>query len=75
VCHYGAGTEAGSNMCYVKVGAAQPGHNARKTFRHLLNMCEGLARELGLSRIVAGVNTGRHEAYRLMMQQVPKYKE
>ena len=27
VCHSGGGSEAGSNTCYVKVGAVQPGPN------------------------------------------------
>ena len=30
-------------------------------------MCEELARAQGMSRLVAGVNTGRHEAYRKMI--------
>lgn len=67
VCHCGAGSEAGSNTCYVKVGAVQPGPNADLFFGQLLNVCEELAREQGMSRLTAGVNTGRHEAYRKMM--------
>lgn len=31
VCHCGAASEAGSNTCYVKVGAVQPGPNAGRT--------------------------------------------
>jgi GNAT superfamily N-acetyltransferase len=68
VCHCGAGSEAGSNTCYIKVGAVQLGHDAGKFFIHLLNICEELAREKGMSRLVAGVNTGRIEAYRKMME-------
>jgi hypothetical protein len=30
-------------------------------------VCEELARAQGMSRLVAGVNTGRHEAYRKMI--------
>ena len=67
VCHCGAGSEAGSNMCYVKVGAVKPGPNAAGVFGQLLNVCEELARSQGMSRLVAGVNTGRHEAYRKMI--------
>ena len=67
VCHCGAGSEAGSNTCYVKVGAVQPGNNAAELFGQLLNVCEELARAQGMSRLVAGVNTGRHEAYRKMI--------
>jgi GNAT superfamily N-acetyltransferase len=67
VCHWGAGSEAGSKTCYVKVGAIQPGHNAGLFFGHLLNVCEELAREQGMPSLAAGVNTGRHEAYRKMI--------
>jgi GNAT superfamily N-acetyltransferase len=68
VCHFGAGSEAGSNTCYIKVGAVQSGPDAGKSFDHLLIMCEELAREQGMSRLVAGVNTGRHESYRKMIE-------
>lgn len=67
VCHCGAGSEAGSNTCYVKVGAVKPGPNAGQFFGQLLNVCEELARAHGMSRLIAGVNTGRHEAYRKMI--------
>jgi hypothetical protein len=33
----------------------------------LLDACEALAAEEGISRIVAGANTGRYEAYRKML--------
>jgi GNAT superfamily N-acetyltransferase len=67
VCHCGVGSEAGSNTCYVKVGAVQPGPDAGQFFSQLLNVCEELARAQRMSRLVAGVNTGRHEAYRKMI--------
>jgi GNAT superfamily N-acetyltransferase len=50
VCHCGAGSEAGSNTCYVKVGAVQPGTNAGQSFCQLLNVCEELARAHGMCR-------------------------
>lgn len=67
VCHCGPGTEAGSSTCYIKFGAVRPGLNAEPLFDHLLGACEDLAAARGLSRLVAGVNTARHEAYRRMM--------
>ncbi|MBV8887485.1 MAG: GNAT family N-acetyltransferase [Chroococcidiopsidaceae cyanobacterium CP_BM_RX_35] len=67
VCHYGAGTEAGSNTCYVKFGAVRPGFGAGQRFEQLLDLCEMLGAAEGMSRLVAGVNTGRHEAYRRMI--------
>jgi GNAT superfamily N-acetyltransferase len=67
VCHCGPGTEAGSGTCYVKFGAARPGPAGGVTFDRLLDACEGLAAEKGMSRLVCGVNTGRHEAYGRML--------
>ncbi|OUL21753.1 GNAT family N-acetyltransferase [Nostoc sp. RF31YmG] len=64
VCHYGAGTEAGSNTCFVKFGAVRSGTNAGERFEQLLDICENLAVTQGMSKLVAGVNTSRDEAYR-----------
>jgi GNAT superfamily N-acetyltransferase len=67
VCHYGAGTEAGSGACYVKFGAVRLSPTAAQDFDRLLDACEQVAAEKGLSRLTAGVNTARHEAYRQML--------
>ena len=67
VCHCGPGTEAGGGTCFVKFGAARPGPGAGEAFERLLDACEGLAAARGLSRLVAGVNTGRREAYRRLL--------
>lgn len=64
VCHYGAGTEAGSNTCYVKFGAVRSGTDAGERFEQLLDLCEHLAVTQGMSKLLAGVNTSRDEAYR-----------
>jgi GNAT superfamily N-acetyltransferase len=69
VCHCGADTEAGSGTCYVKFGAARPGPTAEQDFDRLLRACEEMASTGGLSRLVAGVNAARHEAYRLMLER------
>jgi len=69
VCHCGAGSEAGTGVCYVKFGAARPGPRASTHFRRLLDACEQLAAEKNQSRLVAGVNTARHEAYRHMLER------
>jgi len=66
VCHVGPGTEAGNGACYVKFGVMSPRTNARE-FEHLLDACEALAAVEGMSRLVAGVNTARAEAYRAML--------
>jgi GNAT superfamily N-acetyltransferase len=67
ICHCGAGTEAGGGTCYIKFGAVLPGNDAANYFNSLLNACETFAKSRGLSRVVGGVNTGRHEAYRMMI--------
>jgi GNAT superfamily N-acetyltransferase len=69
VCHFGAGTEAGSSTCYVKFGAARPGPRAEEDFGRLLGVCEELASRRGLARLAAGVSTARHEAYRVMQSR------
>jgi GNAT superfamily N-acetyltransferase len=69
VCHTGPETEAGSDVCYVKVGAVLPGPGADSRFTWLLDACEALAAARGLTRMSAGVNLGRHEAYRAMLDR------
>ena len=66
-CHCGAGSEAGSNKCYIKFGGVKPGHAAAYNFDRLLDSCEAFAKEQGMTHIVAGVNTGRYEAYRKLL--------
>jgi GNAT superfamily N-acetyltransferase len=69
VCHCGPGSEAGSGTCYVKFAAVRSAPKAGGDFLQLLDACERLAAERKLSRLVAGVNTARHEAYRLMLER------
>lgn len=65
VCHCGAGTEAGSGVCYIKFGAVGAGGSSE--FRRLLLACEQLAAERGLSTLSGGVNTARQEAWAAML--------
>jgi GNAT superfamily N-acetyltransferase len=67
VCHCGAGSEAGSDTCYVKFAAARPGRGAAERFERLLDACDAFAASAGMDRLVAGVNTGRLDAYRRML--------
>jgi hypothetical protein len=67
VCHAGAGSEAGSDTCYVKFAAVRPDGDGPERFERLLDACEAYAAESGLGRLVAGVNTGRHHAYRCLL--------
>jgi len=67
ICHSGSGTEAGSGTCFVKFGAVRPGPGAERYFQLLLQAAEHLAEARGSSRLIAGVNTSRHEAYRALL--------
>lgn len=69
VCHVGAGTEAGSDACFIKFAAARPGPNADRRFDALLDACASFATGLGVTRLVAGVNTAHHETYRTLLQR------
>ena len=69
ICHYGAGTEAGSNNCYIRFAAVQPEINAIDRFVQLLNLCENMALTVGMSKLLAGVNTSRHQAYGLLIEK------
>ena len=67
VCHCGAGTEAGTGVCYVKFGVVHPGKGAEREFNRLLYACEEFAATQGASRLVLGVNTAREKAYRQVL--------
>ena len=69
ICHIGKGSEAGSGAAYVKFGAVRPGPDASKSFDRLLTACEALATARGSAQLVAGVNTARHDAYRMMLER------
>jgi predicted N-acetyltransferase YhbS len=69
VCHGGAGSEAGSDTCFVKFGAVAPGPDAGERFERLLDGCEAFASASGLGRLVAGVNAGRRDAYARLLQR------
>jgi GNAT superfamily N-acetyltransferase len=64
VCHCGAGTEAGSGVCYIKFGVVDGGVEA---FRRLLKACEQLAAQLGMVKLSGDVNTARQEAWAAML--------
>jgi GNAT superfamily N-acetyltransferase len=67
ICHCGAGTEAGSGVCYVKFGAVHPGKGAERDFNRLLYACEEFAAAQGASRLLLGINTARENAYRQVL--------
>jgi GNAT superfamily N-acetyltransferase len=69
VCHWGAGTEAGTGTLLVKFGAALPGPGSEARFAALLEACIGFAASVGMTTLVAGVNTARDAAYRALQRR------
>jgi N-acetylglutamate synthase-like GNAT family acetyltransferase len=67
VCHAGAGTEAGSEKCYIKFAAVRSGPNAAHEFRRILDACCEFARSRGAKILSAGVNLARLDAYHEML--------
>jgi predicted N-acetyltransferase YhbS len=67
ICHCGAGSEAGSDVCYVKFGAVRPGIQAGEQFELLLDLCEAYGATQKTLRLVAGINTSHDEAYTRMI--------
>ena len=66
VCHFGAGSEALPDACYVKFAAARPGVGAAGSFERLLAACESLAADRGLRLMEAGANYERADATRAL---------
>ena len=67
VCQFGPGSEGGTGTCYAKFAAVRSGTHAAAAFGRLLGACEAFARDRGLGRVVAGVNTARADAYRALL--------
>jgi len=68
VGHAGPGTEAATGTAFVKFAAVAPGPAATDTFEALLASCQGWAAAAGAARLVVGVNTARHDAYRHLLR-------
>lgn len=69
LCHLGAGTEAGTDNCFVKFGAARAGRLAPSRLGRLLDSCEALAADSGVSEVTVGVSTGRRGAYSQLLDR------
>jgi GNAT superfamily N-acetyltransferase len=69
VCHCGASSEAGSNICYVKFGAVRPGNGAGERFEKLLDICEAFGASQKMLLLRAGINTSRDAAYMRMLDR------
>ena len=68
LCHFGAGSEGGSPALYVKFAQIASGEGGALHFERLLAACLARARELKIERVVAGVNTRQHAAYKALLQ-------
>jgi GNAT superfamily N-acetyltransferase len=66
ICHSGPGSEAGSGVCYIKFAAVRPGRRASEVFQRLLDAVEAYARAVNATKITAGVNLARREAFQAL---------
>ena len=69
VCHHGPNTEGGSGNCYVKFGAVRKEESGSANFSSLLSAIENYAARKQISRIEAGVNLARNEAFEKMLNK------
>lgn len=67
VCQFGPRSEAGAGTCLVKFAAVRDSASAGEDFSRLLQGCEALAADVGMTNMLAGANTARHEAYRSLL--------
>lgn len=68
-CYCGPGGDATSGECFVKFGAVRSGPDAPAHLTHLLDAVDRLAVARGLRTVLAGINTGRLGAYRLLLDR------
>jgi GNAT superfamily N-acetyltransferase len=67
VCHWGAGSEAETNACYIKLAAIAPGDSAAAHFNQLLQACLSYAKSKGATELFAGTSTARYETFEAML--------
>lgn len=65
ICHAGKDTEAGSDIFYIKFGAAVDAGR----YDDLLTACESLARQRGLGQVWTGVNLAREGVYSTLLNR------
>ncbi len=68
ICHTGKGSEAGSGAAYVKFAAVRSGPQAPHRLASLIDACSDFAHRSGATQITAGVNLGRMNAYRQLIE-------
>lgn len=69
VCHIGAGSEAGNGTCYIKFAAVRPSATAHEDLVTLLRACRDFAISRGATKLTAGVNLARREAFRCLANE------
>jgi hypothetical protein len=69
ICHAGPGSEAGSDALYIKFAAVRSGVEAAARFSRLIEACNDFAHRRGAKQMTAGINLGRMDAYRLMIER------
>ncbi len=65
ICHYGKVSEAQTNTCYIKFGAAK----SSESFQKLVNECEIFTKTVNMESLVAGVDTACEAAYQIMLSK------
>lgn len=67
ICHSGKASEAGSGASYIKFGGVRTGvRDAANEFHGLMDLCETHASVTGGKTLIAGINAGRREAYKIL---------
>jgi predicted N-acetyltransferase YhbS len=67
ICHYGPRGEGGTGTLFIKFAATRPGADA--DFAQLVDCCEGLATATHAQHMIAGTNTARTGAYRILRER------
>jgi hypothetical protein len=69
ISHFGEGSEADCDVCYVKFAAVAPGPAASSNFKGLVSACASFACSKGANKLFGGVNTAREEAFDTLLSQ------
>lgn len=69
ICHTGPGSEGGTRSVYVKFALVRPGDGAPQRFERLVAAAEDFARARQVPQLSLGLSTGRHHAYRLLVER------
>ena len=64
ICHVGAASEGGSRNLFVKYGQVAADERSAERLTDLVHACAAVARDHGAERVVLGMVTSRHAAYR-----------